>query len=73
VVFTNVQAVRRIRRFGCAVAVVALTGNAMDADAQDMLAAGCDLVLKKPTSRDELRSCLAAQLGRCGALLPLPL
>jgi CheY-like chemotaxis protein len=47
------------------VAVVALTGNAMDADAQDMLAAGCDVVLKKPTSRDELRGYLAAQFDRC--------
>jgi len=58
------EAVRRIRRAGSAISVVALTGNALDDDARDMLAAGCDVVLTKPTSREELKQFLDAHFIR---------
>eukprot|EP00614_Pseudopedinella_elastica_P010946 CAMPEP_0172593284 /NCGR_PEP_ID=MMETSP1068-20121228/12458_1 /TAXON_ID=35684 /ORGANISM="Pseudopedinella elastica, Strain CCMP716" /LENGTH=1075 /DNA_ID=CAMNT_0013390733 /DNA_START=147 /DNA_END=3374 /DNA_ORIENTATION=+ len=72
------EAVRRIRAAGCQVAVIGLTGNALDDDTRLMIDAGCEVVLKKPTSREELRGHLKLFFKRHwvdipeSRLLPLP-
>ena len=51
----GVEAVRKLRKEGYAKLVVGVTGNVLDDDVMEYLAAGADLVLGKPVKVDMLR------------------
>lgn len=57
-------ALSRIRDFAPDVPVIALTAYAFESDRQRMFGAGFDDCLPKPLRADELRSKIAALLGR---------
>ena len=49
------EAVRKLREEGYAKLVVGVTGNVLDEDVREYLAAGADMVLGKPVKMDMLR------------------
>ena len=49
------EAVRKLREEGYAKLVVGVTGNVLDDDVMEYLAAGADMVLGKPVKVDMLR------------------
>ena len=51
----GVEAVRKLREEGYAKLVVGVTGNVLDDDVIEYLAAGADIVLGKPVKVDMLR------------------
>ena len=51
----GVEAVRKLREEGYAKLVVGVTGNVLDDDVIEYLAAGADMVLGKPVKVDMLR------------------
>lgn len=52
------EATRLLRDRGYLGCVVAVTGNAMDSDVQEFLAAGADAIVTKPMTKPKLRQIL---------------
>ncbi|MBN1819056.1 MAG: response regulator, partial [Sedimentisphaerales bacterium] len=68
-VMNGYEATRRLRQFGFAKPIVAVTANAMKGDDKKCLRAGCDHYLSKPMERDRLMEILREHLPQSGAAL----
>lgn len=60
----GLEATRRLRESGFTGPIIALTANAMDADLDEALAAGCNEFLTKPISRNKFNETIARILAR---------
>ena len=63
-VLSGDQAVKKLRKGGWDGIVVALTGNALEIDQEEFLAAGMDAVLTKPFQMERLRLLIMEQLKK---------